>query len=64
MLTLAQSKMRERTKEILHEKKDDFIKILHNTKLTTDNLGYFTRPVDYKNKFGPKFVNVIYLDLK
>ena len=63
MLTLSQSKLRERTKEIMDERKEDFIKILHNTKLVTDRLGYFTRLVDYKNKTGPKYVNVIYLDL-
>ena len=48
----------------MDERKEDFIKILHNTKLTTDRLGYFTRLADFKNKFGPKYVNVIYLDLK
>ena len=48
----------------MDERKEDFIKILHNTKLITDRLGYFTRLADFKNKMGPKYVNVIYLDLQ
>lgn len=36
------------------------MKILKGTKLTTDKIDYFTR----YNKNGPKFVSVIYLDLK
>ena len=60
MLTLSQSKVRERAQQIMYEKRDDFMKILKGTKLTTDKIDYFTR----YNKNGPKYINVIYLDLK
>ena len=60
MLTLSQSKLKERTQQIMYDKRDDFMKILKDTKLRTDKIGYFTR----YNKNGPKFINIIYLDLK
>ena len=60
MLTLSQSKVREKAQELMHEKREDFMKILQNTKLTTDKIDYFTR----RNHHGPKYINIIYLDLK
>jgi hypothetical protein len=61
MLRLPSQPSLVRAQQLMHSYKGEFASALHNTRLTTDKIKYFT----HKNKYSEsRNVSVIYLDIK